>query len=51
MNNKYLTAIVGAGAFIIGGLLARQSAIEGIELLDETVQKRVKKRHIPDTAE
>lgn len=40
MNNKYLTGIVGVGAFIIGGLLARQSAIEGIELLDEKIQSR-----------
>lgn len=38
MNNKYLTGIVGLGAFVIGGLLARQSAIEGMELLDETIQ-------------
>jgi hypothetical protein len=52
MNNKYITGIIGVGAFVIGGLLARQTAIEGIELLDETVKNRFHKNDPPaDAAE
>jgi hypothetical protein len=36
---KTLIQIVGIGAFIVGGLLARESAIEGIELVDDKVRK------------
>jgi len=40
---KSLTTIIGIGAFIIGGLLAQQSAVEGIELLDEKIKDKLKK--------
>lgn len=36
---RYITGIIGVGAFVIGGLLARQSAMEGMELFDEKMHK------------
>lgn len=41
---KSLTTIIGIGAFIIGGLLAQQSAVEGIELLDEKIKDKLNKQ-------
>lgn len=38
-DNKIIAGAIGIGAFIIGGLMARQSAIEGLELVDEKVAK------------
>lgn len=38
-NNKFIAGAIGIGAFIIGGLMARQSAIEGLELFDEKVDQ------------
>ena len=43
-----LKALIGVGAFVIGGLLARESAIEGIELLEEKVNDRIKKKQQTD---
>lgn len=49
--NKYVTGAIGIGAFIIGGLLTRQSAIEGIELLDEKMNTLFNKETPPPTEE
>ena len=35
---KTLIAVIGFGAFIVGGLMSRQTAIEGIELLEDKMQ-------------
>ena len=37
-TNKFITGAIGIGAFIIGGLMARESALEGLELVDKKVE-------------
>jgi hypothetical protein len=44
---KTLIQVIGLGAFIIGGLLTRESAIEGIELLEDRIDK-IKNKHAPE---
>ena len=37
---KYLVPTLGAVAFVIGGLIARQKTLEGIETLEKTFNKK-----------
>lgn len=46
---KGLTTVIGIGAFIIGGLLAQQSALEGIELLEDKVKDKLDKHRPSET--
>lgn len=45
---KTLISVIGVGAFVIGGLLARESAIEGIDLLEDKIDK-IKNKRSPQT--
>lgn len=38
-NNRLIVGVIGVGAFIIGGLMSRQTAIEGLELVDEKIDQ------------
>ena len=40
---KAVIVAVGFGTFIIGGLLAKQGAEEGLEILEDKVNDRIKK--------
>lgn len=50
-NNKFLVGVIGAGAFIIGGLMSRQTAIEGLELVDEKIDKFKHRNDPPSPAD
>lgn len=39
---KLLIQTIGIGAFVIGGLMAREKAIEGVELAEKKFNDRLK---------
>jgi len=45
---KTITTVIGLGAFVLGGLLAQQSAVESIELFEDRVNK-LKNKRPPET--
>jgi hypothetical protein len=37
---KYLVPLIGAAAFVIGGLIVRQKTLDGIDTLERTFSKK-----------
>lgn len=38
-NKQYLIQAIGAVAFVVGGIIARENAIEGVEKLESFLDK------------
>lgn len=38
-KKKYLAPIIGAVAFVVGGLLTRNKALEAVDILDEMLTR------------
>lgn len=45
---KVVAQLIGLGAFIIVGLQAREKAIEGVDLVEEKVNKFLKRDEEPE---